>query len=129
VPIAYTIILPVSIFSNEIIGLIYGAKYTGSGVVLSIHIWSGVFVFLGIAKSVWIITEGLSKYALFISVVGAIINITINLLLIPKYGPTGAAFATLFSYICSDYILFLLLPRLRKIGIMMTKSLLLRKCY
>jgi polysaccharide transporter, PST family len=124
---AYVIVLPVTLFSEEIIHLLYGINYKESSLILSIHVWSGIFVFLGVAKSVWIIAEGLSIYALYISISGALINVILNLMLIPKYGAVGSAVATLVSYAISDYIMFLIIPKLRRIGKMMTASLLLRR--
>ena len=41
------------------------------------------------------LSENLQKYSFYRTLAGAIINIILNYLLIPKYGIYGAAFATL----------------------------------
>ena len=43
----------------------------------------------------WLLAEGLQRYGLFYTTAGAILNVTLNVILIPKYGATGAAWATL----------------------------------
>ena len=54
---------------------------------------------------------------------GAILNVLLNLWLIPNYREMGAAIATLVSYGVSDYFLFLIYPPFRKIGLLMTNAL------
>ena len=57
-----------------------------------------IFVFLGIARGLWVITESHLKLNLFSNLIGAGINIVLNILFLPKYGIIGAAYATLISY-------------------------------
>jgi PST family polysaccharide transporter len=53
---------------------------------------------LGVASSQWFIAEGRQILSFQRSLLGAIFNILLNLLLIPKFGAIGAAFATILSY-------------------------------
>ena len=76
---------------------------TESGGVLSIHIWSGIFVFLGVANGNWILAENLQIYSFYRTIIGSIINIFLNLFLLPIYGIKGAALATLISYSFASY--------------------------
>jgi O-antigen/teichoic acid export membrane protein len=91
---------------------------------LSVHIWSGVFVFLGAANSQYLIAEGYTKLTFIRTGFGAIVNIGLNLILIPKMGMMGAAIATLIAYASSAFFV-LLIPKTSKQGVMMLKSLLL----
>lgn len=50
---------------------------------------------------------------IFILSAGAIINIILNLLLIPKIGIEGAALATLIGYVISDIIVIIVLEKMR----------------
>lgn len=127
--LAYSIAIPMTFLSNYLILILYGPSFSEAGTILAIHIWSGLFVFLGVARGVWIITEGFTKIALITTTSGAIANILLNLYLIPKYGPLGAAIATLISYGFSDYIMFILIPNFRKIGKLMTNAIMLRFLY
>jgi O-antigen/teichoic acid export membrane protein len=87
------------LFSHIIIGILYGQDYLKATSMLSISIWSGTFALLGSARSVWLITEGLQKYAFWFTGTGAVVNILLNYLLIPVWGGYGAALATLVSQI------------------------------
>ncbi len=92
--------------------------------MLSIHIWSGIFVFLGSASSQYLLAEGYTMISFQRTALGAVVNILLNLWLIPKYGGIGASIATLVAcFISAFYILFI--PRTRQQGVMMLKSLFL----
>ena len=125
---AYVVAISITLFSDPIIKILYGPDYIESGPVLVIHIWQGVFVFMGVARVTWIVTEGLTKTALATTSFGAVLNILLNLYLIPLYGPIGSAWATVLSYASSDYLIFVLFPYapFRKIGHVMTKALTLQ---
>lgn len=96
--------IPVTLLAAPIIGLLYGSDYDESIIVLQIHIWSGPFVFIGVAMSNWLIVEGFGKKSLYRTMIGASVNIFANLGLIPFYGAAGAAIATLFSQIAANVI-------------------------
>ena len=102
--ISYGIALLMTLFSNLLILTLFGPAYGEAGVVLSIHIWASLFFFLGIARGPWILNEGLMKLSLYSALLGATINIILNLLLIPRLGPTGAAIATLISVAFSAFL-------------------------
>jgi O-antigen/teichoic acid export membrane protein len=114
----------VSFSGNFIIHLLYSNRYEGAGAMLSIHIWSGVFVFLGIASSQYLLAEGYTKIAFYRTAAGALVNILLNLWLIPKYAGIGASIATLIACAVSTFYL-LFIPKTRQQGIMMLKSLFL----
>ena len=92
-----------SFFSNQLISLLYGPAFTGAGIILSVHIWSGIFVFMGVGTGNLMIVENLQKFVLIKTMIGALVNIVLNVLLIPKYGALGASIATLVSYGLSAY--------------------------
>ena len=84
--------------SNAIVVFLYGAAYQNAGSVLAIHIWAGVFVSLGVVSSSWLINENMQRVTLYRTLSGAIVNVVLNLVLIPIYGLLGAAIATVISY-------------------------------
>lgn len=122
--IALIIVLPVTILSDRIISILYGQDYFGAGTVLSIHIWAGIFVFLGVARGKWILTENLQKYTFMYSVIGAISNIALNLYLIPLYGINGAAVATFISQFIAVILAPLITKETRISSVMIIKSIL-----
>ena len=101
-------------------------QYSQAGPVLAIHIWTGLFVFLGVARGSWIMNEGITKYAFIINSIGAVSNIVLNYYLIPQYGIVGAAMATLISQMVSVLLLTALFKRTRKIFYCQIKALFLQ---
>ena len=89
----------ISMLANDIIILLYGDTYSRASDVLVIHIWSGIFVFLGVASGKWMILEGYTKQYLYRTISGVILNVIANIVFIPMYGINGAAIATLIASI------------------------------
>jgi PST family polysaccharide transporter len=121
----YIVAISVTFLSDKIVTALYGPLFTQASTILAIHVWAGLFVFMGVVRSLWILAEGYTKISLYTTVSGAALNIALNFYLIPGYGAIGAAAATVISYCFSDYVLFLLVPGLRRMGCIMTKALLL----
>jgi PST family polysaccharide transporter len=107
----------------------YGEAYIVSGSVLSIHIWASVFVFLGLGKGIWIVAEGLTNFSIISTTCGAVVNVMLNLVLIPQYKEVGAAIATVISYGCADYLVYIVYPRFKQIGRLMTEALILKSLW
>jgi O-antigen/teichoic acid export membrane protein len=100
---AIAIAVPVSFFSEEIILLLLGEEYLASAPVLVIYIWAGIATFLGVASSQYLIAENLTKMSFYRTLIGMIANVILNFILIPKYGITGSAVATLISYSAATF--------------------------
>jgi O-antigen/teichoic acid export membrane protein len=102
------ILLPLSIcialFSNPIVHLLYGDAYLKSAGVLAIHVFANIPVGLGVMQSIWIINERRNTLSLTKTVIGAITNVGVNLVLIPRYGAIGAAISTVFSVLVSGVL-------------------------
>ncbi|MFN0255084.1 flippase [Pedobacter ureilyticus] len=104
--------------------IIYKEEFWSGAHVLSVHVWAGIFVFLGSASGQYLIAEGYTKISLIRTAVGAIVNIVLNIYLIPKYGIMGAAIATLAAYFVATFLI-LIIPKTHRQGLMMLKSLFL----
>lgn len=122
--ISLPVAIIISFFGSDIMYLMYGNRFIGSGPMLSIHIWSGIFVFLGSASSQYLLAEGYTMISFQRTAAGAIINILLNFWLIPLYGGVGASIATLIACFISCFYI-LLIPKTRQQGIIMFKSLFL----
>lgn len=111
-------------FASPIIYKLFKPEFATAAPALSIHVWGSIFVFLGVASGQYLIAEGYSKLTFIRTGVGALINIILNLLLIPKMGMIGTAIATVIAYFSAAFMV-LLIPKTRPQGIMMLKSLFL----
>jgi len=111
--LALAVALPMTLASKWIVTALFGPLYAEAGGVLAIHIWTGIFVFLGIASSNWFLIENLQKLSLYRTIAGAVINIILNIFLIPSYGAIGAAMATVVAQAFSALFFDLLNSRTR----------------
>ncbi|MEL6581984.1 MAG: flippase [Cyanobacteria bacterium J06621_12] len=119
------IAIAVSLGAQSLLTSLLGAEYSSAGAILTLHIWSGVFIFLGVARGNWLVIENKTRLSLITQLMGALTNIGLNLWLIREYGAIGAAIATLVSYAVSSYLSCLIFPDLRRTGWMLTKALLI----
>lgn len=95
--IALVVAIPVTFLSNQIIEILFGQEYIAAGTILSIHIWTALFVFLGVASGKWFLAENRQLLAFQRVFLGMCVNIVLNFVLIPRHGGAGAAMATLIS--------------------------------
>lgn len=119
VPVAIII----SFFAKDVVRLLYGAQYLEASQILSVHIWTGIFVFWGVAGGYFYVIENLSRLTFYRSLYGAAINIVLNLIFIPLWGGVGAAIATLVAYSVQAYFSELFNKSTRVIFKLKTKAL------
>jgi len=91
----------------------YGVEYLDSIPVIKYHIWSLPLVYLGAVLSKWLIIENLTKFSLLRHSLGLLVNLTLNLWLIPIYGPSGAAIASVAALFFSVIVVLAFHSRLR----------------
>jgi len=125
--LAIGIALPITFLANDIIRLLFGAQYQDAAGVLRIYVWAGVFVFLGVASSQYLIAENYTRISFFRTVIGAIVNVILNIILIPKYGINGAAMATIVSQFTVAFLI-ILIPKTYDNSILMLKSVSVYSC-
>lgn len=98
------IALPMTFISNNIVIFLFGKPYASAGPVLAIHVWACVFVFLGVASSKWFIVEKRQILHLQRSLLGVLVNVILNIFLIPIFGVLGAAWATVIAQFSSGLL-------------------------
>lgn len=97
--------VPLFLFGENIIVLLYGKEYQPAGVLLSLFALRLFFTNMGVGKSVFIVNESLFRYSLVATVIGATVNIAINYILIPAYASIGAIIASFASFTVSIFLL------------------------
>jgi O-antigen/teichoic acid export membrane protein len=120
---AIVIAIPMTFVSDFLVEILFGDEFVLTGKVLSIHVWAGVFVFLGVSTSKWILTENLQRYSSICLFIGMLSNIALNLIMIPSFGIVGAAVATIISQSISVLFAPLLFKKIRPSFFMMVKAL------
>jgi len=82
-----------------IINLLYGSEFSPAILAFQILVLMAGLNFLYIPFYLALIAANLQKKIFIISLIAALVNIVLNLILIPKYSLYGAAVSTLITYI------------------------------
>ena len=98
-----------------LIQILYGPSFAPAAKILVVHAWSAVFIFLGIIQTGYEVTARLTWWTAARTALGAITNVALNLVLIPKFGPIGSAVATLIAFAGSGFLFNLIHPASRPI--------------
>jgi len=123
VGIGIAVALGMTFLSGLAIKLLYGHAYAGSGPVLNILIWSGIPVAFGCAWSNWMVLENRTRTMFLLQVTAAIVNFILNLLLIPRFGILGSAYATLISYWAPLILITAMMKSQHRAFLMLCRSL------
>ncbi len=123
--LAYALSLPLALVAPWLVRLAYGAAFAPAAAVLVVHIWAAIFVFLGVARGQFLVNEGLTRFYLVATSMGALLNVGLNFLLIPQAGGVGAAWATVISYAVSAWLSSYCHPAVRPLAARQTRALLL----
>jgi len=123
--LAYAIMASVFLLGPTVIMLAFGKAYLAAGPVLMVHVCSMPFIFMRYGFSRWMLIERYNAFSVVSQGLGALANVVLNVILIPRYGMMGAAVATLVSYSAASYFALLLSQRTRPVFWMMTRALLM----
>lgn len=102
--IGLTVSVMTSLLSTFIVKTLYGPSFEEASSVLAIHCFTNLFIYLGMAQSLWIVNEKKGKLALYKTFAGAVAAILGNFILIPRYGIIGAAVSAVFAQAFSAII-------------------------
>jgi O-antigen/teichoic acid export membrane protein len=102
-----------TIFAELIIRILYGADYFASISVLQILIWQTAFFHMGAVRNVWILAEEKYSRLWIINLCGALVNIALNLFLIPLWGACGAAAASVLTQIVANFVIGFIMKDIR----------------
>ena len=122
--VAYTLAVPVAFAAPWLVRLAYGAPFAASSAIVVVHIWSSVFVFLGVARGQWLVNERFQRFYLVVTLVGALANIALNFVFIPRWGGVGAAWATVIAQAAAAWLSSFCSREVRPVGWMQTRALL-----
>ncbi len=87
----------VAVMGNDIMALLYGEAFRSTGPTLTILVWTLVPYGWVRYHAYVLVAAELQRIDLAMNVALTVINIALNLYLIPAYGPWGAGLATLIS--------------------------------
>ncbi len=106
--VSFFSVLLVSILSPLIINTIFGQDYSNSINILRLYSWSSIGTIFILLIQQYLIIEGKSMQLLIYSVLSALTNVGLNLILIPLYGVNGAIYATLTTLFLTVIVFYIL---------------------
>jgi len=115
-----------AILGTSIMSLIYGTAFASGGTAFAILMASMVADFPGSLMANGLFVYERQKNLIITAIVGAVANVGLDLLLIPRYGMTGSAIATLAAQIIGNGLVwyymkkinyFVVFPHLKRVAV------------
>jgi O-antigen/teichoic acid export membrane protein len=116
----------IALFSKYIVLILYGEAYLPAAAPLRIITWYTAFSYLGVARNAWIVCNDCQKYLKYVYVSAAISNVILNRILIPVWGSSGAALASLIAQILTTMVVPFVIKPLRENSKLMLEAILLK---
>lgn len=119
--IVFTLIAPLAIimfvFASPIINIMYGSQYTNIIPIMRLLVISAfINATFRFTTAHLLSSMGQMKYNLYISIIGIILQILINLYFIPKYGLFGVAITSIFvNFFMAFSLVYLFRKKYRKL--------------
>lgn len=96
--------IPVFLFGNQIVILLYGQAYAPAGYLFSLMALRLFFTNYGVARGAYLMAENLVQYSLLTMILGTIFNLLLNYYWIPIYSSKGAICASYASFFISTFL-------------------------
>ena len=96
--ISLPLVVFIAIYPELILRVLFGEAYSGAGTALTILMASMVVMHLRIIYGPPLLAWNEERFLMVATLIGAILNVLLNFILIPKYGIVGAAYASLVGH-------------------------------
>lgn len=97
--------LLVSLTADNLMSILFGARYSNGGATLAILIWASPLAAVGFVATRYLIVEGLQRKIAMRNWIAVGLNVPLNYIFIGIYGIEGAAGATLISLFVAHYVI------------------------
>lgn len=106
-----------------LVGILYGEDFSASASALQVIVWYITFSYIGSIRNIWILAKNKQKYLWIINASGALLNVVLNWLVIPKFGVIGAAATSLVTQAFTNFIIGFIIKPIRANNYLLIKSL------
>lgn len=103
--VIFVICVATCIFSSSLINILYGDAYSNSSPILSIYIWTALFIAMAIVSGRYLLNDGKQKITMKRHLIGVIINVPLSAFLIITLGVNGAAVGSLITLVVVNFII------------------------
>lgn len=118
-----------SLLASPIIDILYGSAYAPAAAPLRIITWYTAFSYLGVARNAWIVSYNKQNHLKYLYVGAAVTNVILNAFMIPLWGSSGAALASLLTQISTILLFPALIKDLRPNVILMLDAIRLKDVF
>lgn len=122
--LGWILVVLFALSARTVVSALYGPEFHAAAVLLPVMMLSTLFAFIGVAVSPWYLNEGATRPALRRHALGALVSLTLNLLLIPRWGAVGAAWSTAAAFATAHWLGNLWQARTRPVFWLQTRALL-----
>ncbi|WP_298023047.1 flippase [uncultured Dysosmobacter sp.] len=112
-----------TIFARSFIIVLYGPAYEASIGALQAVVWYTTFSYMGAIRDVWILANNKQNVLWKINMSGAIANVIINWLLIPRFGIYGASAASIITQFFTNVVTGFIMKQIRPNNFLMINGL------
>lgn len=117
------------LLAEPLVLLFYGPAFLPAAGPVRILTWYTAFSYLGVARNAWVVCRDAQKHLVWIYAAAALVNVGLNNLLIPRYGASGAAAASLAAQLVSAVIAPAFHRELRENSRLMLEGICLRDVF
>ena len=113
---ALPIVVGTTLISENIIYFLYGPAFSQSVLTLQILIWALLFISMSIVLSTLLNSTDRQMLVTKTTACGAVVNVVLNLLLIPKMSLIGASIATVITEVSLFILYYYFVSKYQRIG-------------
>ncbi len=124
--VSVSVSLGISLLAAPIIKILYGSAYASAAAPLRIITWYTAFSYLGVARNAWVVSYNKQNYLKYLYVGAAVTNVVLNMVMIPVWGASGAALASLLTQIGTILVFPALIKDLRPNVVLMLDAIRLK---
>ena len=124
--IGLSISIGILLFGSLAIRIAYGKEYLPAVLPFKIYSFSTAFSYLGVARSAWMQCKEKTRYETLIALFGAVINITMNYVLIKSFGIIGASVAAVMTQFLTNFIFLFAMKETRENAKLILDAILLK---
>lgn len=127
--ISFFVSVAFMLFGKFAIRLLYGEAYVPAAMPLKIITWYTAFSYFGVARNAWVVCNEKQKYLKYMYIFAAVLNVALNCLLIPLWGASGAALASLVTQMFTSIVLPFFIKELRPNAKLMIEAIILKDVF
>lgn len=90
--------IPLALLAGPIVHLLYGERYLLAAALLPVLAGRLLLTNLGVVRGIYLTNERLNWHGTWTAIVGAAVNLVLNVFMIPRWGAMGCGVAALISF-------------------------------